>query len=121
MKKLSQKRILHLLKKHCLTAKALFIRPVCDTFGDKCGEQVYAEEEIYFSNLLHRYNPHTSLKLRDESVTKTRLTPMAILVSGKGADVEEGDILRVNSKDYTVAFCENIRNCYYLLSLSAKK
>lgn len=121
MKKLARPRIIALLKKHLLTKTAEFYHKTTDAFGDVTNYEKYAEHEIYFSQLLHRYSPYVALKITDENTAKARHTPMALLVSDEGSKVVEGDIVRIEGEDYTVSFCENMKQCYYLLSLTAKK
>lgn len=120
MKKLAQKRVNALLQKHLLTCTAEFYHRQKDRFGDICATEKYAEEPLYFSQLLHRYNPYVYLKQTHDATVISRHTPMALLVSDKGALVEEGDLLRIEGVYYTVNFCENIKRCYYLISLSAQ-
>lgn len=121
MKKLTRSRIIALLKKHLLTKTAEFYHQTTDTFGDVTDYDKYGEHEIYFSQLLHRYSPYVSLKVTDENTAKKRHTPMALLVSDDGSKIRQGDIVRIEGENYTVSFCENMKQCYYLLSLTAKK
>jgi len=115
------RRMQRLLKKHLLNVTAEFFHKVTDSFGDVSGLEKYGEHDLYFSHLLHRYMPYVSLKVKDDNIGKGRQTPMAILVCDKNPHIAESDIVRIKSSDYEVSFCENIKDCYYLLSLVAKK
>ncbi len=121
MKKLSKQRIKRILEKHCIMVTAEFSRPVTDQYGDITGSEKYAEHNVYFSQLLHRYNPYVGLNVDSENTVYTRFTPMAILPYDEPPEVKEYDLVRIDDKEYTVSFCEDMKGYYCLLSLIPKE
>ena len=117
MKKLSKIRIRRILNKHCFSVESVFSRPEKDEYGDVCGETEYATYRLYISQLLHRYNPYTGIRLTDEAITHRRRVPMAILPYDTPADIRQGDIVSVGNIRYSVCFVEDMKGYYYLLSL----
>lgn len=117
MRKLSKLRIRRILEKHCMMVKAEFFRPVTDEYGDVTGTEKYAEYDMYFSQLLHRYNPYVGLNTDDDNTVYKRYTPMAVVPYDEPINISDRDTVRIDSKDYTVSFVEDIKGYYYLLSL----
>ena len=118
MKKLSKKRILNILETHCVTEPAELLRAETDDFGDTVSTKKLCDCTVYFSALLHRYNPYVDFKYTDTCVDAKRYTPMAILPYDTPMDISSHDILRLKDGDYTISFVEDIKGYYYLLSLS---
>lgn len=121
MKRLSKLRIKRILEKHCVMVNAEFFKPVTDEFGDMVSTEKYAVHNVYFSQLLHRYNPYVDLRIDNDNTIYRRRTPMAILPYDKPLGIEEFHIVRIESRDYTISFCEDIKGYYYLLSLVPKE
>lgn len=117
MSKLSKRRIMRILKRHCVMVKAEFFRSAADEFGDINGTEKYGEYEVYLAQLLHRYNPYVDLRISDDNTVYRRRTPMAILPYDNEPDIKQMDIVRIDGHDYTVSFAENMKGYYYLLSL----
>ncbi len=115
----TKERIIRSLKKHLLFVKAEFYRPVTDVFGDTVSLESMGEHDIYFSQLLHRYNPYVDLDISSDGVTKKRSTPMALLVADS-APAKQGDVVKIKNLEYTVCYCENIKDFYYLISLTER-
>lgn len=120
MKKFNTKeRIVRSLKKHLLFVRAEFYRPTVDVFGDALSLEPVAEHDIYFSHLLHRYNPYVDLDISADGMVKSRNTPMALLVA-ENPDIVQGDIVKIKNLEYIVSFCENIKGFYHLISLTER-
>ncbi|MBE7013115.1 MAG: hypothetical protein E7416_03470 [Ruminococcaceae bacterium] len=120
MKRASTKeRIIRSMKRHLLFVRAEFFRRTYDGFGDISAEESIGEYDIYFSQLLHRYSPYVDLDIGDDGTVKNRTTPMALLVA-ENPEIAEGDIVRIKNLEYTVCFCENVKDFYYLLSLAER-
>lgn len=117
MSKLSKRRIMRILKRHCVTMKAEIFRPVADEFGDTKAMEKHGEYEVYLAQLLHRYNPYVDLSISDDNTVYRRRTPMAILPYDHEPDIKQMDVARIDGHDYTVSFAENMKGYYYLLSL----
>lgn len=118
MKKLSKIRIKRILEKHCVMAEAVFSRPEKDEYGDTNGESRYDTRNVYISQLLHRYNPYTELRINENSTTHKRRVPMAILPYDNPPDIRQGDTVFIKDISYSVSFVEDIKGYYYLLSLT---
>lgn len=121
MKKLSKERIRRILKSHCVTVKASLFSTIKDEYGDAIGSEKYLDCTVYFSALLHRYNPYVGYNFDDIATTYKRHTPMAILPYDEPINISNGDILKIEGKEYTIRFSEDIKGYYYLLSLSSKE
>ncbi len=121
MKQATKSRIKRILEKHCVLKTAEFFKCSYDEFGDVTGKEKFAEHDIYFSQLLHRYNPYVDMRIDDDNSVHRRRTPMAILPYDEPADFKEGDIIVLEDKEYTITFFEDIKGYYYLISLSPKQ
>jgi len=121
MKIATKSRIKRILEKHCVLQTAEFLRCSYDEFGDNNGKEKYAEHNIYFSQLLHRYNPYIDLRTDDDNTSHRRRTPMAILPYDEPIEISEGDIILTDGKEYSITFFEDIKGYYYLMSLSPKQ
>lgn len=115
----TKERIVRSLKKHLLFVKAEFYRPTEDVFGDFMELTPLGEYDIYFSHLLHRYNPYVDLDISSDGIVKGRNTPMALLVA-ENPDIRQGDTVKIKNLEYSVAFCENIKDFYHLISLTER-
>ena len=121
MKKLSKARIQRILNSHCVTIDAQLFRVYADSYGDFERMEKYLECPVYFSALLHRYNPYIDFDASDIATVYKRHTPMAILPYETPVDIKSGDILCIENKTYIISFSEDIKGYYYLLSLIAKE
>ena len=121
MKKLSKMRIRRILNSHCVTANAQLFKVCTDSYGDFEKTEKYLDCTVYFSALLHRYNPYIDFDASDISTVYKRHTPMAILPYDEPLDIQSGDILCVENKTYIISFSEDIKGYYYLLSMVAKE
>ncbi len=121
MKKATKSRIQRILEKHCVLQPAQFFKCSYDEFGDIAGTEKYAEYDLYFSQLLHRYNPYIDLRVDDDNSVHRRRTPMAILPYDEPLEISENDIIVTDGKEYTITFFEDIKGYYYLLSLQPKQ
>ena len=118
MRKTSRARIMRILQKHCVMVKAEFLRPETDNYGDVISLKKYGDYDVYFSQLLHRYNPYVGIDVSDLALQYSRHTPMAIVPYTDKTDIREFDILRIEGKEYTISFFEDVKGFYCLLSLS---
>lgn len=116
----NSKRINRILKSHCFTEKGELLRGEADEYGDVVFLEKYGEYPVYFSRHLHRYNPYVGFKVSSLAAGSARSSPMAILPYTEPIDIRTGDILRLYTGEFTVSFCEDVRGCYYLLSLAER-
>ena len=121
MKKTSKAKIKRILEKHCIMVTAEFLRPETDQYGDIIGKSKYAEHQVYFSQLLHRYNPYVGIETSDLALTRKRHTPMAIVPYNEPTDIKEFDIVKIQDREYTISFAEDVKGYYLLLSLVSEK
>lgn len=121
MKTATKLRIKSILEKHCVMKPAEFFKYSYDEFGDITGKEKYAEHNLYFSQLLHRYNPYIELRIDDDNSVHRRRTPMAILPYNEPLAISENDAVIIDGKEYNITFCEDIKGYYYLLSLLPKE
>ena len=117
MKQTSRARIKRILEKHCIMVTAEFFTEEKDRYGDTLYKNKYAEHEVYFSQLLHRYNPYMGIEMADTALTWKRHTPMAILPYNDTTDIKEFDIVKILGREYTISFIEDVKGYYLLLSL----
>lgn len=120
MTKAVKERINRILNRHCVMEAGEFFKAEYDPYGDILSLTKYAELPLYFSHHLHRYNPYIGLSVGDLAVENGKTMPMAVLPYTVPPDVCRGDIIRINSKQYSVSFCEDIKGYYLLLSLTER-